>query len=154
MIDLHTHLGGAVPASVLWEILCDNGLQTEFQTFDHLQEYLTVTRGDIQNLDDFLKLYFHATELIQSSPHAANVAAYQAVAKAYRRAHISGMEIRYNPLKRLRRGQYSLDAIILSTIQGLHRCRGRRTPGLPCRSPLRRRIRGAPRRTGILLRLR
>jgi len=121
MIDLHTHLGGAVPASVLWEILCDNGLQTEFQTFDHLQEYLTVNRGDIKNLDDFLTLYFHATELIQSSPHAASVATYQAVAKAYRRAEIAGIELRFNPLKRLRKGQYSLDAIILAAIQGLQR---------------------------------
>lgn len=121
MIDLHTHLGGAVPASVLWEILSDSGLQTEFQTFDQLQEFLTVNPGDIATLDDFLNLYFHATELIQSSPHAATTAAYQAVAKAYRRAKITGMEVRYNPLKRLRKGLHSLDAIILATIQGLQR---------------------------------
>lgn len=121
MIDLHTHLGGAVPASVLWEILCDVGLQTEFKTFDQLQKFLTVNPGDIQNLDDFLRLYFHATELIQSSPHGAAVAAYQAVAKAYRRSGITGMEIRYNPLKRLRADYHTLDAIILATIQGLQR---------------------------------
>lgn len=121
MIDLHTHLGGAVPASVLWEILCDGGLQTEFRTFDQLQEFLTVKPGDIKTLDDFLSLYFHATELIQSSPHAATAAAYQAVAKAYRRAKITGMEVRYNPLKRSRMGLHSLDAIILATVQGLQR---------------------------------
>lgn len=121
MIDLHTHLGGAVPASVLWEILCDSGIQTEFQNFDELQAFLTVEAGDIKTLDDFLSLYFHATELIQSSPHAATMAAYQAVAKAYRRAKITGMEMRYNPLKRLRMGLHSLDAIILATIQGLQR---------------------------------
>lgn len=121
MIDLHTHLGGAVPASVLWEILCDSGLQTEFQTFDQLQDFLTVNPGDVKTLDDFLNLYFHATELIQSSPHAATAASYQAVAKAYRRAKITGMEVRYNPLKRLRMGLHSLDAIILATVQGLQR---------------------------------
>ena len=33
MNDLHIHLGGAVPSSVLWEILCDNGLRTEFVDF-------------------------------------------------------------------------------------------------------------------------
>lgn len=121
MIDLHTHLGGAVPASVLWEILCDSGLQTEFDTFDQLQDFLTVEPGEVKSLDDFLGLYFHATELIQSSPHAATVAAYQAIAKAYRRAQISGMEIRYNPLKRLRKGLHSLDAIVLATIQGLQK---------------------------------
>ncbi len=121
MIDLHTHLGGAVPASVLWEILCDGGLQTEFHSFDQLQDFLTVGPGDIKTLDDFLNLYFHATELIQSSPHAATTAVYQAVAKAYRRAKITGMEVRYNPFKRLRMGFHSLDAIILATVQGLQR---------------------------------
>ncbi len=118
---MHTHLGGAVPSSVLWEILCDSGLQTEFKTFDDLHNFLTVEQGALRDLDDFLGRYFHATELIQSSPQAASVAAYQAVAKAYRRAHITGMEVRYNPLKRLRRGQHTLDAIILATIQGLQR---------------------------------
>jgi adenosine deaminase len=121
MIDLHTHLGGAVPASVLWEILCDSGLQTEFKTFDDLQDFLTVNPGDIKNLDDFLNLYFHSTELIQSSPQAAYTAIYQAVAKAYRRAQISGMEVRFNPLKRLRHGLHSLDSIILAAVQGLQR---------------------------------
>lgn len=121
MIDLHTHLGGAVPAAVLWEILCDGGLQTNFKSFDQLQDFLTVSGGDITSLDDFLKLYFHATELIQSSPSAAMVAAYQAVAKAYRRAQISGMEVRYNPIKRLREGYHTIDSIILATIQGLQR---------------------------------
>lgn len=121
MIDMHTHLGGAVPSAVLWEILCDSGLQTEFKSFDELHSFLTVNPGELRDLDDFLGRYFHATELIQSSPHAASEAIYQAVAKAYRRAKITGMEVRYNPLKRLRRGQHTLDAIILATIQGLQR---------------------------------
>ena len=63
-LDLHTHLGGAVPAAVLWEILCDSGLQTEYSTFDQLQEALTVNPDDIRNLDDFLAFYFHASEFI------------------------------------------------------------------------------------------
>tara|TARA_B100001248_G_scaffold262503_1_gene258963 strand:- start:66439 stop:67464 length:1026 start_codon:yes stop_codon:yes gene_type:complete len=121
MIDLHVHLGGAVPAAVLWEILCDGGLQTEFGSFDKLQDYLTVRFDEILSLDDFLGRYFHATELIQSSPHAASVAAYQAIAKAYRRSRIQGMELRYNPLKRIREGMHTLDSIIMATIQGLQR---------------------------------
>ncbi|HQU09616.1 MAG: hypothetical protein B7X06_03515 [Verrucomicrobia bacterium 21-51-4] len=121
MIDLHSHLGGAVPSAVLWEILCDSGLQTEFHTFEELHRYLTVSPGDIHDLDDFLGRYFHSTELIQSSPQAANESAYQAVAKAYRRSAIEGMEIRYNPLKRLHGGRHTLAAIIMATIQGLQR---------------------------------
>lgn len=121
MIDLHTHLGGAVPSAVLWEVLCDAGLQTEFKTFNDLQDYLTVEPGSIQSLDDFLGRYFHTTELIQSSPQAAAISAYQAIVKAYRRASITGMELRYNPLKRLKGSLHTLDAVIVGTIQGLQR---------------------------------
>lgn len=121
MLELHSHLAGAVPTPVLWEILCDSGLQTEFKSFNQLHRYLTVEPGDIKSLDDFLNRYFHVTELIQSSPHAASVAVYQAVAKAYRRADITGLELRYNPLKRIHGGRHTLSAIIMATIQGLQR---------------------------------
>jgi adenosine deaminase len=121
MLDLHVHLGGAVPTAVLWEILCDGGLDIEFETFDTLQEYLTVEQDKIKSLDDFLKRYFHVTELIQSSPHAASAAVYQAFVKAYRRSSITGMEVRYNPLKRLRGGVHNLESIILASIQGMQR---------------------------------
>jgi adenosine deaminase len=121
MIDLHCHLGGAVPSAVLWEILCDSGLHTEFATFDQLHRFLTVTKGDIVDLDQFLNRYFHSTELIQSSPYAASTSIYQAVAKAYRRAQIVGMEVRFNPLKRVHGGRHTLGAIIMAAIQGAQR---------------------------------
>ncbi len=121
MRDLHIHLGGAVPSSVLWEILCDNGLQTEFKHFDEFHSSLTADPHDIRSLDDFLGRYFGLTERIQSSPAAASMSAYQLVAKAYRRARIEGVELRYNPVKRVREGLHTLEAIILATLQGLER---------------------------------
>lgn len=118
-------MGGAVPAAVLWELLCDSGLRTDFKTFDDLEEYLTVRPESIHNLDDFLNRYFHGTELIQSSPRTASESAYQLVAKAYRRtgqlSRVNAIEVRYNPLKRVREGLHTLDAIILATIHGLER---------------------------------
>lgn len=114
-----------MPAAVLWELLCDSGLKTDFESFDDLEEYLTVRPESIQNLDDFLNRYFHGTELIQSSPRTASESAYQLVAKAYRRTgpanRISAVEVRYNPLKRVREGLHTLDAIILATLHGLER---------------------------------
>lgn len=121
MRDLHIHLGGAVPSAVLWEILCDNGLHTEYQSFDAFHESLTANPGEIRSLDDFLGRYFDLTELIQSSPAAASVSAYQVVAKAYRRARIEGVELRFNPMKRMRGGLHTLEAIILAALQGLQR---------------------------------
>ncbi|MES2658491.1 MAG: adenosine deaminase [Verrucomicrobiota bacterium] len=121
MHDLHIHLGGAVPSSVLWEILCDNGLRTEYVDFTSFHDSLTARPDEVKSLDDFLGRYFQVTEEIQSSPSAASVSAYQVVAKAYRRAQVDAVEIRFNPQKRMRRGLHTMDAIILAVMQGLER---------------------------------
>lgn len=121
MHDLHIHLGGAVPSSVLWEILCDNGLRTEYVDFTSFHESLTARPDEVKSLDDFLGRYFQVTEEIQSSPSAASVSAYQVVAKAYRRAEVRALELRFNPHKRMRHGLHTMDAIILAVMQGLER---------------------------------
>jgi adenosine deaminase len=121
MHDLHIHLGGAVPSSVLWEILCDNGLKTEYVDFASFHASLTARHDEVKSLDDFLGRYFEVTEEIQSSPSAASVSAYQVVAKAYRRAQVEAVELRFNPHKRVRHGLHTMDAIILAVIQGLER---------------------------------
>lgn len=121
MHDLHIHLGGAVPSSVLWEILCDNGLRTEFVDFTTFHDSLTARPDEVKSLDDFLGRYFQVTEEIQSSPSAASVSAYQVVAKAYRRAQVKALELRFNPHKRVRHGLHTMDAIILAVMQGLER---------------------------------
>ena len=54
MHDLHIHLGGAVPSSVLWETLRDNGLQTEFDDFTSFHDSLTARPDEVKSLDDFL----------------------------------------------------------------------------------------------------
>ena len=121
MHDLHIHLGGAVPSSVLWEILCDNGLRTEYVDFATFHDSLTARPDEVKSLDDFLGRYFQVTEEIQSSPSAASVSAYQVVAKAYRRAKVKSVELRFNPQKRMRHGLHTMDAIILAVMQGLER---------------------------------
>ena len=121
MHDLHIHLGGAVPSPVLWEILCDNGLRTGFDNFTSFHDSLTARPDEVASLDDFLGRYFQVTEEIQSSPSAASVSAYQVVAKAYRRAQVTALELRFNPFKRVRHGLHTMDAIILAVMQGLER---------------------------------
>jgi adenosine deaminase len=121
MHDLHIHLGGAVPSSILWEILCDNGLRTQHVDFTSFHDSLTARPDEVKSLDDFLGRYFQVTEEIQSSPSAASVSAYQVVAKAYRRARVNSLELRFNPHKRVRHGLHTMDAIILAVMQGLER---------------------------------
>lgn len=110
-----------MPSAVLWEILCDSGLRTDYADFHAFHDALTATAGEVRSLDDFLTHYFGVTEEIQSSPAAASVSAYQVVAKAHRRSRVTRLELRFNPLKRVRHGLHTLDAIILAVMQGLER---------------------------------
>ena len=61
------------------------------------------------------------TELIQSSPVAVEESVYEVVSGAYRKANITTLELRYNPMKRNRGGERDLDRIIVASIRGLER---------------------------------
>ena len=119
--DIHLHLGGAVPAPVLWEIAQDQGLAVPHTSFGEFQKALSSAGVKHRNLDDFLGKYFHVTEEIQSSPQAIATSIYQTVAKSHRRGGTTLMEIRFNPAKRLRGGIHSMDTILLSACQGIER---------------------------------
>ena len=73
-----------------------------------------------KSFDEFLALY-HWTELIQSSPLAVEQSVYEVVSGAYRKANITLLELRYNPMKRNRGGEQDLDHIIFASIRGLDR---------------------------------
>ena len=75
-----------------------------------------------KSFESFLRLY-HWTELIQSSPLAVEQSVYEVVSGAYRKANITKLELRYNPMKRNRGGERDLDHIIVASIRGLERAR-------------------------------
>ena len=73
-----------------------------------------------KSFEAFLALY-QWTELIQSSPVAVEESVYEVVSGAYRKANITTLELRYNPMKRNRGGERDLDRIIVASIRGLER---------------------------------
>jgi adenosine deaminase len=119
--DLHVHLGGAVPAPVLWELLKAQGLESQHTTFCAFQKALTAQPDPQEGLDGFLKKYFGICEQIQSAPEAAETCAYQAMAKIARRSQAKSVEIRFNPAKRTRGNTYHMDAIIGAVTRGIQR---------------------------------
>jgi len=76
--------------------------------------------GKKRTFEEFLALY-HWTELIQSSPLAVEESVYTVVSGAYRKANITTLELRYNPMKRNRGGEQDLDHIIMASVRGLDR---------------------------------
>jgi len=79
-----------------------------------------VGKRERKSFEEFLALY-RWTELIQSSPLAVEQSVYEVVSGAYRKANITTLELRYNPMKRNRGGERDLDRIIVASIRGLER---------------------------------
>src|SRR5207247_10320107 len=83
-------------------------------------DLITVRKQARKSFEDFLALY-HWTELIQSSPLAVEQSVYEVIGGAYRKANITTLELRFNPMKRNRGGERDLDHIIMAAVRGLDR---------------------------------
>ncbi|HZP95710.1 MAG TPA: adenosine deaminase [Candidatus Limnocylindria bacterium] len=120
LTELHVHLGGSVDPAALWGIAHQQGIRLPTKDYWGFVDLITVGKRERKSFEEFLALY-HWTELIQSSPLAVEQSVYEVVSGAYRKANITTLELRYNPMKRNRGGEQDLDHIIFASIRGLDR---------------------------------
>ena len=106
----------------MWGIAAKQGIRLPTKDYWEFVDLITVGRKERKSFEDFLALY-RWTELIQSSPLAVEESVYEVVGGAYRKANITTLELRYNPMKRNRGGERDLDQIIVASIRGLERAR-------------------------------
>ena len=119
LADLHTHVGGAVDAAILWTLAHEQGIKLPTKDYWKFEQLVTVQKtgkGGVLALD---REKYHWTELIQSSPLAMAPAVHETLGGAYRANHVVLHELRYNPMKRNRSGERDLDHILLATIRGM-----------------------------------
>src|SRR5207253_8777584 len=113
-------VGGAVDPAAMWGIPHEQGIRLPTKDYWEFVDLITVRKQAKKSFEDFLALY-RWTELIQSSPLAVEQSVYQVVGGAYRKANITTLELRYNPMKRNRGGERDLDHIIMASIRGFDR---------------------------------
>lgn len=118
LADLHTHLGGAVDAAILWTLAHEQGIKLPTKDYWEFEKMITVQRR-YKSFREIDSAKYHWTELIQSSPLAMAPAVHETLGGAYRANHVVLHELRYNPMKRNRGGERDLDHIILATIRGM-----------------------------------
>ena len=106
----------------MWGIAAKQGIRLPTKDYWEFVDLITVGKKERKSFEDFLALY-RWTELIQSSPLAVEESVYEVVGGAYRKANITTLELRYNPMKRNRGGEQDLDHIIMASIRGLDRAR-------------------------------
>jgi adenosine deaminase len=116
-IEKHLHLSGAVPSDILWEVVVESGVKLPTRTFAEFDRLMTM--GSKGSLDKYLEV-LHSIDVLQSSPRAVELSTFH----AFKCAALSGvqvMELRFNPVKRSRKGRIDLDAIIRSALSGMNR---------------------------------
>jgi adenosine deaminase len=121
LTELHLHAGGAVAPHILFAMAHDQGFKLPVKTYFEFVDLVTSNPDRVRSLDDYLSILHLWTEKIQSSPHAMERAVYEILAKEYRGAHVTRMELRFNPMKRNLKGEKDLDHIIHAALRGLDR---------------------------------
>jgi adenosine deaminase len=104
----------------MWGIAHAQGIRLPSKDYWEFREMITVSPRRGRSFDGYLQL-FHWTELIQSSPLAVERSVYEVIGGAYRKNHITTIELRFNPMKRNRGGEQDLDHIISAAIRGMDR---------------------------------
>jgi adenosine deaminase len=119
LTELHVHLGAAVTPAIMWGIAHAQGIRLPTKDYWAFRDLITVGRRR-RSFQAYLDL-FHWTELIQSSPTAVERSVYEVIGGAYRKNNITGVELRFNPMKRNRGGEQDLDHIIAAAARGMDR---------------------------------
>jgi adenosine deaminase len=119
LTELHVHLGAAVTPAIMWGIAHAQGIRLPTKDYWAFRDLITVGRRR-RSFQAYLDL-FHWTELIQSSPTAVERSVYEVIGGAYRKNNITGVELRFNPMKRNRGGEQDLDHIIAAAGRGMDR---------------------------------
>jgi adenosine deaminase len=119
LTELHVHLGAAVTPAIMWGIAHAQGIRLPTKDYWEFRDLITVGRRR-RSFQAYLDL-FHWTELIQSSPTAVERSVYEVIGGAYRKNNVTGLELRFNPMKRNRGGEQDLDHIIAAAVRGMDR---------------------------------
>ncbi|MFA4872669.1 MAG: amidohydrolase family protein [Patescibacteria group bacterium] len=120
LTELHSHLGGAVDAAILWTLAHEQGIKLPTKDYWEFERMVTIKeKGKFHRFLEVDRQLYHWTELIQSSPLAIEPAVHGTIGGAYRANNVVVHELRFNPMKRNRGGERDLDYIILAAIRGM-----------------------------------
>ncbi len=108
--------------AILWSIAHRQGIKLPSKDYWDFEDMITMTNKEKnKNLDEMNRNFFHWTEMIQSSPEAIEESVKGTIGGGYRKSNITVHELRFNPMKRNRRGERDMDHIIMSALWGAER---------------------------------
>jgi adenosine deaminase len=116
LTDLHQHLSFSSTPHFLWELAHEQGIKLMEKDYWKFIDAITVKKTTTQKQYHHL---FDVVQRIQSSPYAVEKAVHHAISYSYRKANVTTIEIRFNPMRRNKGGEHDLDKIILAACVGI-----------------------------------
>lgn len=122
LAELHAHLGTSISAEILWQIAHESGFRLPQREFSEFRERIMLSSERRVELNTYFKEVYHPLlDKLSSGSHAVEQATYHTMTGAYHKQHITLMELRNNPLKHNKDGEFELDHVIMAMLRGMER---------------------------------
>lgn len=122
LAELHAHLGTSISAEILWQIAHESGFKLPQREFSDFRERIMLSSEHRVELNTYFKDIYHPLlDKLSSGSHAVEQATYHTMTGAYHKQNITLMELRNNPLKHNKDGEFELDHVIMAMLRGMER---------------------------------
>lgn len=122
LAELHAHLGTSISAEILWQIAHESGFKLPQREFIDFRDRIMLSPEHRMELNDYFKQIYHPLlDKLSSGSHAVEQATYHTMTGAYHKQKIVLLELRNNPLKHNKDGEFELDHMIMAMLRGMER---------------------------------
>lgn len=122
LAELHAHLGTSISAQILWQIAHQSGFKLPKREFSEFREYIMLSPQRKIALNDYFEQVYHPfLDYLSAGAQAVEQATYHTISGAYHRQNITVMELRNNPVKHSRFGEFDYDYVIMAMLRGMER---------------------------------
>ena len=119
---MHAHLGTSISADILWQIAHQSGFRLPQREFEEFRDRIMLSAKHRVELNTYFKETYHPLlDKLSSGSQAVEQATYHTMTGAYRKQNITLMELRNNPMKHNKDGEFELDHVILAMLRGMER---------------------------------
>lgn len=122
LAELHAHLGTSISAEVLWQIAHQSGFKLPQREFAEFRQHIMLSSERRVELNRYFREVYHPLlDKLSSGAQAVEQATYYTMTGAYHRQNITLIELRNNPLKHNKNGEFELDQLIMAMLRGMER---------------------------------
>src|SRR6476661_1698429 len=122
LAELHAHLGTSISADILWQIAHQSGFRLPQREFEEFRDRIMLSAEHRVELNTYFKETYHPLlDKLSSGSQAVEQATYHTMTGAYRKQNITLMELRNNPMKHNKDGEFVLDHVIMAMLRGMER---------------------------------